>query len=258
MSTRRSLLGAALVGAIAAPIQAKVGDALRRRARLKAIAFDGFPIIDATPVAALARTLFPDKGDQLTALWRSRQFEYTWLRTLSNRYVDFWRVTQEALAFAARSLELHLDVDTRDRLMQSLLSLQAWPDVLPALRDLRAAGIRMAFLSNLTAEMLDASLRNSGLTSYFEDHLTTDRVHAYKPDPRAYQMALGAFGYRRDEILFVASASWDAAGAKWFGYPTFWLNRAALPAESIGVAADAEGTGMTELVPFALSESSAT
>src|SRR5262249_24884775 len=152
------------------------------------------------------------------------------------------------------SLGLALTMDQRDRLMQTFLELSAWPDVLPALRDLKAAGIRMAFLSNLTAEMLDAALRNSGLADYFEGHLSTDRVRAFKPDPRAYQMAQRAFDCARDEIVFVASARWDAAGAKWFGYPTFWLNRAPLPNESLGVAADAEGASMSDVVCFVLGD----
>jgi 2-haloacid dehalogenase len=219
---------------------------------VKAIAFDGFPIIDPRPVAARAETLFPGKGESLMNAWRTRQFEYTWLRTLSGAYADFWRTTQDALQFAANSLGLPLNAAARDTLMQAYLELKAWDDARDALGLLRDAGIRMAFLSNFTASMLDAAVRNSGLQGFFEQHLSTDRVRAYKPHPRAYEMGLGAFRLTRDEIVFCASAGWDAAGAKWFGYRTFWVNRAQQPAEELGVTADGVGKGLMDLVRFVL------
>jgi 2-haloacid dehalogenase len=221
--------------------------------RIKAIAFDGFPIIDPRPVSARAEELFPGKGADLVDAWRIRQFDYTWLRTLSNSYVDFWQVTEDALVFAANSLKLDLSAQKREQLMQTYLELKAWPDAPPALKSLKEAGIRMAFLSNFTARMLDAAIQNSGLQGYFEAHLSTDRVRAYKPDPRAYQMGLDAFGLKREEIAFAASAGWDAAGAKRFGYPTFWVNRMNLPAEELGVVADATGANMAGLVSFVIS-----
>jgi 2-haloacid dehalogenase len=220
------------------------------RTTFKAIAFDGFPVIDPRPVFARVEEMFPGKGAELSASWRTRQFEYTWLRTLGGRYADFWHVTEEALIFAARSLKIELSPEQRDRLMQTYLELKAWPDVPSALRQLRDAGLRMAFLSNFTAPMLDAAIRNSGLEGLFEDHLSTDRVRAFKPDARAYQMGLDAFGVRKEEIVFAAFAGWDAAGAKWFGYPTFWVNRANAPVEELGVAPDGIGSGLRDLVNF--------
>jgi len=208
-------------------------------------------VIDARPVFARVEEMFPDKGAELSAAWRTRQFEYTWLRTLGGQYADFWHVTEDALVFAAKSIKLELSPERRDRLMQTYLELKAWPDVLPALRQLRDAGLRMAFLSNLTAPMLDAVVRNSGLEGLFEDHLSTDRVQAFKPDSRAYQMGLDAFGLKKEEIVFAAFAGWDAAGAKWFGYPTFWVNRAKAGLEELGVAPDGSGTGLNDLVAFA-------
>jgi 2-haloacid dehalogenase len=203
------------------------------RRRVKAIAFDGFPIIDPRPLNAKAEELFPGKGEVLLSAWRTRQFEYTWLRTLSGHYADFWHTTGDALLFAAHSLGMSLG----DR---------------AALESLRSAGIRMAFLSNFTAPMLDAALYNSGLQGFFEPHLSTDRVRAYKPHPSAYAMALGAFGATRDEIVFCASAGWDAAGAKWFGYKSFWVNRLGQLSEELGVSPDGVGSGMADLVKFVL------
>lgn len=115
-------------------------------------------------------------------------------------------------------------------------------------------GIRMAFLSNFTAAMLDAAVKNSGLEGIFEAHLSTDRVRAYKPDPRAYQMAMDTFGLPRGEIVFAAFGGWDAAGAKSFGYPTFWINRTSLPVEELGVAPDAIGDNLNDLVRFVRSK----
>ena len=218
--------------------------------KIKAIAFDGFPIFDPRPIFALAEELFPEKGTAFSTAWRTRQFEYTWLRTLSGHYVDFWQVTEEALGYAATSLQLDLTPAKRMQLMHAYLALKPWPEVPAALRSLQEAGIRMAFLSNFTPQMLDAAVQHSGLDGIFEDHLSTDKVHAYKPDPRAYQMGLDAFRLQREEIAFAASAGWDAAGAKWFGYPTFWVNRMHLPVEALGVAPDGMGDNLHDLVRF--------
>ncbi len=221
-------------------------------ARHKAIAFDGFVLIDPRPLAVRAEVLFPGKGAALMEAWRLRQFEYTWLRTLSRRYADFWQVTQEALTVAAAALKLDMPSETRDRLMQTFLELKTWPDVAPALHDLKARGVRMAFLANPTRRMLQAPIENSALDGLLEEPLSTDRVQAYKPDPRAYQMGLDAFGLAREEIVFAASASWDAAGAKAFGYPSFWVNRTNLPIEALGAAPDAIGAGMADLAKFVI------
>ena len=218
----------------------------------KAIAFDGFPITDPRPVFAKAEEMFPEKGRALNEVWRTRLFEYSWLRTLGGHYEDFWQVTEEALVFAAKASRLDLSADQRDQLMQTWLSLTAWPDVAPALKELKAAGIRMAFLANLTPAMMDAVMKNSGLEGYFEPHLSTDRVRAFKPAPIAYQMGVDAFGLRKDEIAFAAFAGWDATGAKWFGYPTFWVNRPNAPLEELSATPDATGSGLADLVKFVL------
>ena len=219
---------------------------------IKAIAFDGFPIIDSRPVFAKAEEMFPDKGRALSEAWRTRLFEYTWLRTLGGRYQDFWHVTEDSLVLAAKLTRIELAATQRDALMQSWLGLKAWGDVAQALKELKAAGIRMAFLANLTAPMLDAVVKNAGLEGFFEPHLSTDRVNVFKPDPRAYQMGPDAFRLSKEEIAFAAFAGWDVAGAKWFGYPTFWVNRMNAPVEELGVASDGTGSGMAELVKFVL------
>jgi 2-haloacid dehalogenase len=218
--------------------------------RFKAVAFDAFPIFDPRPVFALTETLFPGKGAELSEAWRTRQFEYQWLRALSGRYADFWRTTEDALGYAARLTHVELTPEKRTRLMQGYLELKAWPDVLPALRSLRKAGVRLAFLSNMTTQLLKAGIRNSGLNGLFEMVLSTDVIKAYKPGPRAYQLAIDALDLKREAILFAAFAGWDVAGAKGFGYPTFWVNRLNSPGEELGVEPDATGRDLTDLVNF--------
>lgn len=252
--SRRELLAAAapiaagIITASSAPAWAGV------RPTIKAIGLDGFTTFDPRPVVARAEGYFPGKGTELGNLWRTRQFEYTWLRTLMDRYADFWQVTEEALVFAANSLRLDLTAEKRDGLMQAFLDIKAWPDAVPALQRLHEAGIRLAFLSNLTAAMLDAAVRNSRLDGLFEPHLTTDRVRAFKPDPRAYQMGIDGFGLRHDEIAFAAFGGWDAAGAKSFGYTTFWVNRAGTPVEELGFTPDWTGATLSEMADALLSE----
>lgn len=248
---RREFAVVATAGVAVAMAPASRGRA-SNRAKIKAVAFDGFPIIDPRPVFAKAEEIFPGKGLELGNVWRTRQFEYTWLRTMTGNYADFWRVTEDSLAFAAKLLKIELSADQRDQLMRSYLELKAWPDVLPALRQLRSVGVRMAFLSNLTNAMLDAAVKNSGLEGFFEDHLSTDRVRAFKPDPRAYQMGIDAFKLKKEEIAFAAFAGWDAAGAGWFGYPTFWVNRLKAPVDELGVVPNGTGPGLDDLVKFVL------
>ena len=180
-----------------------------------------------------------------------------WLRTISRRYSDFWQVTDDALVFAAKALKLELPPEKHARLMGAYLELRCWPDVPPALRSLRAAGFRLAFLSNMTAGMLEAGIRNSQLDGVFDYVLSTDRARVYKPDPCAYQMALDAFHLKRNQILFAAFAGWDAAGAKSLGYPTFWVNRQNEPVEELGVTVDANGRSLNDVVAFVMASGTA-
>lgn len=260
LTDRRAFLAAAAAAAMTlraggeAAAQASRARGAMQGRHPKAVAFDGFPLIDPRPVAARVEEILPGNGERVSDAWRTRQFEYTWLRTLSGHYVDFWQTTQDALTFAARSLGLSLSAAARDRLMHTFLELKFWPDAMPALEALHAAGIRLAFLSNFTVPMLDAAVANSGLQGLLEPHLSTDRVRAFKPDPRAYDMAVKAFGVSREEIVFCAAAGWDVAGAKWFGYRTFWVNRSEQPPEELGEAADGTGAGLAEFTRFVLEQ----
>lgn len=247
---RRQFLNLAAAGMATGPLTSASPVRSARRPGIKAIAFDAFPILDPRPVAALAGQLFPGKGAELSNAWHTRQFEYQWLRALSGQYADFWQATEDALVFAAERLKLDLTQYKRKRLMQTYLELKAWPDAPPALEALKGQGLRLAFLSNATRKILDAGIRNSGLQHVFDEVISTDRIRTYKPDPRAYQLGVEALAVKKEEILFVAFAGWDAAGASAFGYPTFWVNRLGLPAERLGSTAAAQGGGLSDLVNY--------
>lgn len=242
MMNRRNFLNAAALGAMAG--------VARAREKIEAVAFDGFAIFDPRPIGAIAEAAFPGRGAALMTLWRTRQFEYSWLRTLTGNYVSFWQVTHDALTFACASLRLALTKATRDRLMEAHQRLEPWPDVPAVLRRLRTGGIRLAFLTNFTARMLDANIQGAGLGEFFEVRLSTDEVAAFKPDPRSYQMAVDHFGLPRAAIAFVAFGGWDAAGASRFGFPVYWSNRLAQPAEELGVTARHTAVGLEALPTF--------
>lgn len=247
---RREFLNLVAVG-VATGFLASISPAkAAAESKIKAIAFDGFAIWDPRPITALAEQLFPGKGADLSNAWRIRQFDYQWLRVLTGRYADFWQATDDALVFSAEMLKLELAPDKRKQLMNAYLELKAWPDVRPALQSLKDMGIRLAPLSNLTPAMLDANIKSSGLDGIFEQVLSTDKIKTYKPDPRAYQLAIDAFKLKREEILFIPSSGWDAAGAKAFGYTTFWVNRLNLPTEKLGVVPDAVGQTLTDMLDF--------
>ena len=248
--TRRDflLLTTAGIAGSFVPLPAPAGESLP--AQIKAIAFDAFPIFDPRTVFALVEQLFPGHGRELSEAWRTRQFEYTWLRVAEQDYADFWQVTREALEFAAAQLKLELPVEKRDALMNAYLAMKAWPDVIPALEILKKSGRRLALLSNLTPKMLAENIHSAGLKGYFDRVISTDEARTYKPDPRAYQLGPDQLGFKKGEILFVAFAGWDAAGAKHFGFPTYWVNRLKLPPEKLDADPDATGETLADLVSF--------
>lgn len=220
------------------------------KTKIKAIAFDAFPIFDPRPVFQLVNDLFPDKGAALTNTWRTTQFEYTWLYTSASQYNNFWKITEDALTFAAKKNGIELTAPNRKLIMDAYLHLNAWSDVLPALESLKQKGIRLALLSNFTTEMLNSCIKTSKLDGYFEAVLSVDKVKRFKPSPTAYQMGINAFSLKKQEIAFAAFAGWDAAGAKWFGYPTYWVNRQDTPLDELGVRPDGTGNGLAGLVDF--------
>ena len=203
-------------------------------------------------IDALVESRFPGHGRALIETWRSRQFEYQWLRALGGRYADFRKATEDSLKFAAVQLRLEMPDDTLQELLAAYRRLEVWPDVPGSLAALRSAGLRLAILSNMNHAMLDDGLERSALTGFFDAVISTDAIMSFKPDPRAYNMAVNALKLSREEILFVPFAGWDVAGAIWFGYPTFWLNRLKAPLEYLGVKPDGVGADLMDLQTFVL------
>ena len=217
----------------------------------RAIAFDAFgTLFDVYSVRELADRLFPGIGDALSQLWRAKQLEYTWLRALSDRYVDFERITGDSLAYSARRLQLALSETARAQLMEQYLRLSIYPEVREVLREMKSTGVGLAILSNGTPAMLTALTRNGGLDGIFDHLLSVDTVRTYKTDFRSYQLGTRAFNLSPQEIVFVSSNGWDVSAGAWFGFRTFWVNRAGLPREELGVVPDGEGSSLADLPAF--------
>lgn len=223
------------------------------RAPIRAVLFDAFPIFDPRSVDAVVHSYFPEEGPALLGAWRTRQFEYTWLRGAGHHYRDFWRVTDDALVAAARAIRLELRSEQRSALTGAFLSLKAWPDVPETLARLASAGVAVGLLSNFTLTMLEANLGSADLRGAFRYVLSTDQARTFKPAPAAYQLGLNATGLPREEVAFAAFAGWDAAGATWFGYPTTWVNRLGAPAEELAAPPESTGSGLAAVVDLVLS-----
>jgi len=217
---------------------------------IKAIAFDGFPIFDPRPILGLVKTLYPQQGDAFGKTWFNKIFAYTWLRTNGGRYKDFYSIISDSLDYTATKFKVDLNSDKKDQLMGIWLQLKIWPDVSLALKTFKDQGIRLGFLSNLTEEMLRINSKNSNIQDAFEFYLSTDRVNAFKPDPRAYQMGLEAFKLPKQNIAFAAFGAWDAVGASWFGYPTVWVNRLNFTAENLDAGEIVTGRNISTLIDF--------
>jgi len=221
-------------------------------AQYKVIAFDAFPIFDPRPVFATTKKLFPKKGKALNKLWVNKQFSYTWLRVSGNKYKDFFKVTEDALIYAAKSVGIPLTTPQKNLIMNTYYKLLPWPEATAALKKLKQAGIKLTFLSNFTEKMLNSAIKNSQLQDYFSPLLSTDLIKTFKPDPKAYQLVIDRFKVKKSEILFVPFAAWDAAGAKWFGHNVFWVNRLGQQREELGISLKNMGTSLNDLVDFVL------
>ena len=214
--------------------------------KLKAVVFDAYgTLFDVHSVAALAESLFPGHGVALSQLWRAKQLEYTWLRSLMGTYVDFGAITEAALAYAGGALDLPLDGGKKTRLMAAYDNLALFPDARPALAAL--AGRKLAILSNGSPAMLRPLVEHAQLAATLNAVISVDEIKLYKPDPRVYQLAVDRLDVAKDEIAFVSSNYWDAAGARNFGFRVFWINRAGAQPDELGAAPDVALAKLTEL-----------
>ncbi len=192
---------------------------------IRACVFDAYgTLLDFASAAASCRDVLGDRAAALSALWRDKQVQYSWLRTMQHLHVDFWQVTGDALDFTLETMGI-ADTALRERLMSLYLTLAAFPEVPETLRRLRAAGFRTAILSNGTPGMLAAAVERNGLGDLLDEVISVEEVGAFKTDPRVYQRALDRLGVRAEEVSFQSSNAWDAHAASAFGMRVVWCNR---------------------------------
>jgi len=219
---------------------------------IRAVVFDAYgTLFNVHSVVETCETLFPGKGSALSQLWRSKQLEYSWLRSLMGRYVDFNQVTRESLQFACEALGLPFSDLAVTRLNDAYRQLGLFDDTLPVLQQLQhnLPTAKRAILSNGAPEMLNAVVLHNNIGKFFDAVISVNELGIFKPDPRVYQLCSDRLGVAPGEIAFVSSNGWDAAGAKAFGFTTFWINRASAPVERLGFTPDQVLKSLAELPP---------
>lgn len=214
---------------------------------IEAIVFDGFSIFNPLPVFKRVHDLFPQKGEQLIETWKSKQFSYQWLRACANQYKDFWEITRDTLEFAAATCHLQLTNAEKYSILNEYRTINTWPDVIPALLRLKNEGRKLCILSNMTAAMLNKGIQNANIKGVFDAVISTDSARTFKPSQVAYKMAIDVLQLEKQKILYAPFAGWDVAGGKWFGYPTYWVNRLNAPRERLDVISDEMGKDLNDL-----------
>ena len=215
--------------------------------KIKACVFDAYgTLFDVHSAAERARDVLGDQAPALSALWRQKQLEYTWLRSLMGKHEDFWKVTAQALDFALAAHN-HDDPALKNRLMDFYLSLSAYPDVAPTLTRLRAGGLQTAILSNGEPRMLQAAVDSAKIDALLDQVLYVEDAGVYKPDNRVYQLAVDRLGVLPEEIAFVSTNCWDAIGAAHFGFNVAWMNRFGVQMDRLGIEPQRLISGLDEL-----------
>jgi 2-haloacid dehalogenase len=191
---------------------------------IKAVVFDAYgTLYDVQSVAAVTEEAFPGYGEIITQIWRIKQLEYSWLRSLMRRYEDFSVLTRESLVYTLRILGLKYDEAVFARLMDKYLHLDLYPDANAALAALK--GRKLAILSNGSSDMLNALVKNSGLDRVLDATISIDSKRVFKPAPETYTLIEEKLGVKPADVLFVSSNPWDACGAKSFGLNVAWIER---------------------------------
>lgn len=208
-----------------------------------ALVFDAYgTLYDVHSVVRRCETCFPGKGMQLSQLWRAKQLEYTWQRSLMQRYVPFSQVTREALAYSCAALGLS-HREHEEALMAEYVHLAPFPEVKAALERLK---VKRAILSNGSPDLLDPLVANSGLR--FDAVLSVDELKVYKPAPQVYELAVKRLKVAKERIGFVSSNCWDALGAKSYGFRVYWINRAGAPLDRLGFTPDEQVKSLDEVL----------
>ena len=250
--TAATAVAARTVSAVGAvPAAAAGGQPTGRVEGIEAFAFDAYgTLFDVFSVTALCEELFTGNGDRLAQLWRAKQLQYSLLRSLMGRHKDFWLVTEDALVYASKSLQLDLTQAKRERLMEAYLTLDAFPDVRPGLEALKRQGVRLAILSNGEPRMLEAAAKSAGIDTLLDTIISVEEIKIFKVSPRVYSLGLERLQASRTSMGFVSSNSWDINGAAAAGLTTFWIQRTASePPEELGFAAHRVVGALTDLAP---------
>jgi 2-haloacid dehalogenase len=212
---------------------------------LEAFVFDAYgTLYDVHSVLQRCESLFEGKGSQLTHLWRAKQLEYTWQRSLMRRYAPFSTVTREALAYACETLGLELTAERMEALMGEYNMLAPYPDVAAAFGRLK--GRKLAILSNGSPDMLEPLVEHSRLK--LDAILSVDELKIFKPAPEVYELAVQRLGVPKEKIGFVSSNCWDALGAKSYGFTVFWINRLGAAVDRLGFRPDQVTKNLNEIL----------
>lgn len=241
-------VGAALGACGSPPHPSNATPAPRRR--IRAICFDLFTLFDPRSVNDVAASIVGDGSAAFCETWRNKQFVYAFLRASAEQYADFRKITFDSLAFAERTHKLSLAAADREKLVDAYSRLAPWPDAASTLQRFKDAGLKMAPLANYAPSMLSPLIENARFDAFFDARISTDAARTFKPDPKAYALGPSVLGLPREEIAFAAFGGWDAAGAAWFGFPTFWVNRLGVEAEDLGPGAHATGPTLVELAEW--------
>ena len=219
---------------------------------IEACVFDAYgTLFDVHSAVGKHRPRLGGKADAVSGTWRTKQLEYTWQRTILDRYVDFWRVTADGLDFA---LEAHGvdDAALRDDLLNAYLRLDCYPEVPGVLKVLKKAGLRTAILSNGSPMMLKAAVESAGLGGALDAVISVDALGVYKPSAEVYELAMDELDVGRGQVSFQSSNAWDAAAAATFGFRVAWCNRFGQARERLPDAPDVEIRTLDELPAIVL------
>lgn len=208
---------------------------MTRLTGIKACVFDAYgTLFNVHAAAAELKDEIGPEADRMSAIWRSKQLEYTWLRSLMHEYKPFWEVTADGLDFAMEECGLSGKVDLRRKLLDLYFKLAAYPEVPEMLGALKAAGLQTGILSNGSMDMLDGAVQSAGIGDVLDAVLSVESVGIFKPDPRIYQLVMDHYDLQeRSSVAFMSSNAWDAAAAAHFGFQTVWVNRFKRPWERL-------------------------
>jgi len=214
---------------------------------IKACVFDAYgTLFDVHSAVGKYTERLGDVAEQVSAIWRTKQLEYTWLRSLMKQHADFWQVTQDGLDYALDVFSI-TDRELRNDLIDAYLNLKCYPEVPDTLAKLKDSGRQIAVLSNGSPAMLEAVVKSSGLEDLVQTILSVEMVGVFKPDPAVYQLAVDRLGVKAAEIVFMSANAWDAVGARAFGLRVAWINRFAQRPERLPFQPDTEIKTLAEL-----------